>query len=229
MAPAGEIPFLSLLLIGFAMVFDVLDGLAARALNAQSVHGMNLDSMADVTSFGVAPAIIIYRVGIGSAPMLTSTHIITWIISIFYLGCALWRLAQFNTLSIREESDHRGFIGLPSPGAAGLICGMIFMIPELGFDARSSFFIYMVYATLASLLMISTLPYIHIRRCLTSSHRLIQAGLIITVLASIILFRKWALVAWAHLYVLHAPFLQLEARWTQHLHKTRHAGITPRD
>ena len=99
-AEPGVIPAISLWLIFGAMLFDVMDGLAARVLKAQSLHGMNLDSMADVISFGVAPAVIIHQLILGQTSL--SGHIpgLAWFIAAFYLGCALWRLAQYNCWSV---------------------------------------------------------------------------------------------------------------------------------
>lgn len=219
-AEAGQIPAISLWLIGGAMLFDVLDGLAARLLKAQSIHGMNLDSMADVVSFGAAPAVIIYRLLLGgTTESIGLSQGIAWFVAAFYLGCALWRLAQYNTSAIQEADDHGDFIGLPSPGAAALVCSMAVLIPALDLGPKATFAIYICYSVLSASLMVSAVPYTHIRRCLSNSNKLVVVVLLTAVVVSIFIFKMWSLVIWAHFYVLYAPILEVEAKLARQAHK----------
>jgi CDP-diacylglycerol--serine O-phosphatidyltransferase len=92
---------------------DLLDGQCARALNAQSEFGAQLDSLADLVSFGVAPATIVYNWSASSAAW-------AWLAVLLFTGCCALRLARFNS-DLRTGSSAPGyFVGLPAPGAAGL-------------------------------------------------------------------------------------------------------------
>lgn len=226
----GEpIPAISLLLIGGAMVFDVLDGLAARVLKAGSLHGMNLDSLADAISFGAAPAVMVYSAGMSTAPSAGMIHTLSWLAASFYLGCVLWRLAQFNTQSADEKSDHGDFVGLPSPGAAAVICSMVVAIPALGLGERASFILYMAYPIVSAILMVSAVPYMHICRILSRDNKWVGIGVLVAVATSFILLKMWVFVVWAHLYLLYAPLWTLESRLVQHMHKVRAVGVSPDD
>jgi len=114
-------PILGAYLIILAMILDLLDGLTARALNVKSDLGKQLDSLADMVSFGVAPAFLYYSIFPGTESLLAS---------IFYILSALYRLAKFNT-----DSYMKDFNGLPSPAAAGILSGAILLYAS---DAASS-------------------------------------------------------------------------------------------
>ncbi|VGO22751.1 CDP-alcohol phosphatidyltransferase family protein [Pontiella sulfatireligans] len=217
------VPTISLLLIGGSMLFDVLDGLAARVLKAQSTHGMHLDSLADAISFGAAPAIMIYAAGPGHSSEIAPLHLLSWIAASFYLGCALWRLAAFNTAAEDEAEHNSGFIGLPSPGAAAAICSMTLVVPHLTNSETVEAILYLAYAFTAAFLMVSAVPYMHIRNTLTVTTKPATVAVILLFIASIIFFNIWALVAWAHIYVLSSPLHELEARFVR---KVRTAGVT---
>jgi CDP-diacylglycerol--serine O-phosphatidyltransferase len=105
-----------------AMVLDSLDGRVARMTNTQSAFGAEMDSLSDMVSFGAAPALIVYEwalKGLGKAG---------WCIAFFYCACAALRLARFNTnLAV---VDKRFFQGLPSPAAAALVVGFIWVVVD---------------------------------------------------------------------------------------------------
>jgi len=105
-----------------AMVLDSLDGRVARMTNTQSAFGAEMDSLSDMVSFGAAPALIVYEwalKGLGKAG---------WGIAFFYCACAALRLARFNTnLAV---VDKRFFQGLPSPAAAALVVGFIWVVVD---------------------------------------------------------------------------------------------------
>jgi CDP-diacylglycerol---serine O-phosphatidyltransferase len=119
--------YLAALLIVFAMFFDILDGRVARATKTQSAFGLQIDSLADVISFGAAPAILVYqwtlrRLDVGSVP-------IGLIASFMYIACGAVRLARFNVLSMGEQGKPskpgKYIVGLPIPGAAGILVSII--------------------------------------------------------------------------------------------------------
>ncbi|MCC7457990.1 MAG: CDP-diacylglycerol--serine O-phosphatidyltransferase [Nitrospira sp.] len=108
-----------------AMVLDSLDGRVARMTRTQSAFGEQMDSLSDMVSFGAAPALIVYEwalKGLGKAG---------WIAAFVYCACAALRLARFNTnLAV---VDKRFFQGLPSPAAAALVVGFIWVLDAYGF------------------------------------------------------------------------------------------------
>src|SRR5690606_20434438 len=107
-------------LICFAMIFDMLDGWAARILNARSLHGMQMDSLADMVTFGVAPAVIV-AVMAHTQELDVLPYMWVWVLSSIYLGCAALRLALYNVKALNKTDDDgksEEFHGLPTKGAA---------------------------------------------------------------------------------------------------------------
>jgi len=111
----------------FAMVFDALDGKVARLANATSDFGAQLDSLCDLISFGVAPAVIIKTM----AMQQEQWGRVGWAASILFVMCAAMRLARFNVETRPDEESHRYFKGLPSPAAAGFIASMTILVHAL--------------------------------------------------------------------------------------------------
>ena len=109
------------LLIGIAMVIDMLDGLIARLTNSQSAFGAELDSLADVVSFGLAPAILAFTWGLWPLGRLG------WAAGFIYVTAAALRLARFNIQS--SSADKKYFAGMPSPAAAGVIASTVYLWP----------------------------------------------------------------------------------------------------
>ncbi len=109
-----------------AMVLDSLDGRVARMTNTQSTFGEQMDSLSDMVSFGAAPALIVYEwalKGMGKAG---------WVAAFVYCSCAALRLARFNTnLTV---VDKRYFQGLPSPAAAAVVMGFIWVMDDAGYQ-----------------------------------------------------------------------------------------------
>jgi CDP-diacylglycerol--serine O-phosphatidyltransferase len=106
-----------------AMVFDSLDGRVARLTNTQSAFGEQMDSLADMVSFGAAPALIAYEWSLKGLGRWG------WIAAFIYCACAALRLARFNVNT--TVSDKRWFQGLPSPPAAGLLVNFIWLIDSV--------------------------------------------------------------------------------------------------
>ena len=113
-----------------AMVLDSLDGRVARMTNTQSAFGEQMDSLSDMVSFGAAPALISY------VWALQSLGRWGWIASFVYCACAALRLARFNVNT--TVVDKRYFQGLPSPAAAALIAGVIWLLTENGIKGTST-------------------------------------------------------------------------------------------
>ena len=133
-----------------AMVFDGLDGRVARMTNTQSDFGVQYDSLSDMVSFGIAPAIVVYGWG------LTGLGKVGIAAAFVYASCAALRLARFNVQS--SVNSGKFFIGLPSPAAAALIAGFVWS----AYSLQPSWFISAFTALLtavAGLLMVSNFKY----------------------------------------------------------------------
>lgn len=124
----------SAIAIFIAMVLDGLDGRVARMTNTQSAFGAEYDSLADMVSFGVAPALIVY------VWALQPMNKLGWIAAFIYCACAALRLARFNTKIDDPFQDKRYFQGLPSPAAAALLAGFVWVSYEYNIDGREIFF-----------------------------------------------------------------------------------------
>ena len=105
-------------LIAVSIVLDIADGFVARLVGATSPFGLQLDSLADLISFGLAPAILVHTWALDEWPVLA------WLAAFFWLACAAFRLARFN-VTIDPLADKRYFVGLPSPGAAAVVMATI--------------------------------------------------------------------------------------------------------
>jgi CDP-diacylglycerol--serine O-phosphatidyltransferase len=117
--------------IGWAILFDGLDGRIARLANATSAFGRELDSLADVIAFGVAPAILAYAWGIraingtSGTPLIEHIRQLGWIVTFAYVICGAARLGRFNIESVQPTADRRYFVGMPIPAAAGIIAAIV--------------------------------------------------------------------------------------------------------
>ncbi len=122
------------LFIGIAMVLDTLDGFFARLTNSSSAFGVELDSLADVVSFGLAPAILAFTWGLAPLERLG------WAAGFLYVTAAAMRLARFNvqTTTTSASTDKRYFVGMPSPAAASVIASTVFMYPYGLYDRQSA-------------------------------------------------------------------------------------------
>lgn len=160
-----------------AMFADMLDGRLARMSQSTSSFGGQLDSLCDLISFGVAPAFLMIRL-VESELQLREVfwggllHRFIWLAALVYLSCAAIRLARFNVENDENEMAHMSFVGLPSPGAAGVVVSLIIFQQEQipGLDlvvhpmALTTLVAYLLpLITLGvGILMVSRVPYPHI-------------------------------------------------------------------
>lgn len=114
--------------IGFAVLFDSLDGRVARATGTNTEFGKQFDSLADVVSFGIAPALLAYAWGVRGmqSDLKVATHVLQlgWLVSFAFVICSAWRLARFNVHGMAPGGS-RYFVGLPTPAAAGMIAAVV--------------------------------------------------------------------------------------------------------
>jgi CDP-diacylglycerol---serine O-phosphatidyltransferase len=155
-------------LVLMAMVFDAMDGRLARFTRHTTDFGGQLDSLADVVSFGFAPAfvaLLLFKVDGPQLPFAFSRLI--WAIGALYFACAAIRLAKFNVSNKHGEQHHFSFLGLPSPGAAGVVVGLILMQQDLKANewerlAYACVIILPAVVLLTGLLMVSNVRYQHV-------------------------------------------------------------------
>ena len=134
-----------------AMVLDGLDGRVARMTHTQSAFGAEYDSLSDMVCFGAAPALVMYEW------VLRDLGKLGWIAAFVYVAGAALRLARFNTLL--EVADKRWFTGLPSPSAAALVAGFVWVIDDLGYDPEPLRWWAWFVTVFAGLTMVSNFKY----------------------------------------------------------------------
>ncbi|NOZ23712.1 MAG: CDP-diacylglycerol--serine O-phosphatidyltransferase [Planctomycetes bacterium] len=149
-------------LILLAMVFDALDGKLARIARAATDFGAQLDSLADMVTFGVAPAFLMIRMSIekGFPPYAA------WVIGSAFATCAALRLARFNVETGLDEEEHNYFKGLPSPAAAGLVASLVALhyrlASDVGYELVWILRVLPLVGLAVSALMISNVRYVHV-------------------------------------------------------------------
>lgn len=177
-ARAGFLFHWACVIIFFGMVFDMLDGKLARAMGASSAFGTELDSLADATTSGIAPAIIVNTISLAVMPPTYQWWTQTIIFGVIFAICAVLRLARYNIQS--GTADKNVFSGLPSPAAAGcvvsavllsegdyafvdVICGWLTGLPMMGTEiVQVKARLLSVFLLLPGLLMVSTIPFSHV-------------------------------------------------------------------
>lgn len=134
-----------------AMVLDSLDGRVARMTNTQSAFGEQMDSLSDMVSFGAAPALIAYEWALKGLGRWG------WIAAFVYCACGALRLARFNVNT--QVVDKRYFQGLPSPAAAALVAGFIWLMTEAGIAGAQVRWVMFFIALYAGLTMVTNVPF----------------------------------------------------------------------
>ena len=185
------------LLLGIAMVLDTLDGFFARLTNSTSAFGVQLDSLADVVSFGVAPAILAFLWG------LWPLGRVGWAVGFIYVTAAAMRLARFN-IQANTLSDKRYFAGMPSPAAAGVIASTVYLFPEGIRDTRIAL-AGLAMVLVPALLMVSTIRFRSVKAIDVGWRRSYFAlFLAAAALALVAIYPRIALVVMAYTYTLAA-------------------------
>ena len=174
----GEYRF-ACLLVGLSVVFDIADGAVARLVGAVSPFGLQFDSLADLVSFGLAPALLVFALFSDGRDELDA---LGWIACFIWVACAAIRLARFNT-TIDPTADKRYFTGLPSPGAAGVVLATVYAFADV-MQGRDRLWVLIV-VLLPALLMISNVRYRSFRS-LVSPKSGRPYGLALTVLVVVV-------------------------------------------
>lgn len=202
--------------IGWAVLFDMLDGRIARMTKTTTEIGVQLDSIADVVTFGLAPAVLAYVWGYGATLSEGSDlHRLAWFLSFMYLMCGAFRLARFNVQSSRPrilaegtiKVDKKSFVGLPIPVAGGLIASIIHFSPQpllsYGTDrARLYSVMLMLLVGFLSVLMVSTLRFSSFKTVGTRRRSMRTIMLVVAVGMLIFLYSRYVLLGIVCLYIL---------------------------
>jgi CDP-diacylglycerol--serine O-phosphatidyltransferase len=186
-----------------AMVMDMLDGKVARLTKTTSQFGVEFDSLADVVSFGVAPAFMLY------AFALSKLGRAAWLGAFLFVACGALRLARFNVYS--GVSDRRYFIGLPIPAAAGIVASTMLLLGNDELEQWQSAAI-AVGTYIVSVLMVSTFRYYSFKE-VDFARRRPTGILLFLVLALVIVAThpQWFLFLLLSVYVLSGPMRPLWA------------------
>jgi len=215
-----------------AMVFDTLDGRVARLTRTQSAFGAEYDSLSDMVSFGVAPALVVYVWALKDfagmqtvawlGPWLTTK--LGWIAAFIYCACAALRLARFNTTL--DVADKRFFQGLPSPAAACVVAGLVWALNEYQIEGRDVTWLAWALTMAAGLTMVSNLKFysgkdINLRKSVSFS---VVVGITFGLVA---LFMFWSTLP-EMLFLLAVGYgLSGYVIWVYELVKGRGAGRAP--
>ena len=149
--------------LGLAILFDSFDGFVAHATGTSSEFGKQFDSLADMVSFGIAPAALAFTWGVrGIAETsfldIRKLHEIGWWVVLTFVICCAWRLARFNIQGMARGTGSKYFVGLPCPAAAGLIAATVHYLKTPILDWRWSI-VWMLVVIADAALMSSTVRY----------------------------------------------------------------------
>lgn len=205
--------------IGLAILFDSLDGKIARLTGTNTEFGVQFDSLADVVSFGVAPAVLAYTWGFRGLPgqnavVLEQIGHLGWILCLVFLICCAGRLARFNVQGMAPGGS-KHFVGMPTPAAAGVIAALVhgFKMPLQ--DWRWSIAWFLLAGALGAL-MTSTIRYYSFKDLpWTRKQPSIAIVLVLLLIAVIVRYSEFALVLLACTYAVAGVALHL-VRFVRH-------------
>jgi CDP-diacylglycerol--serine O-phosphatidyltransferase len=203
-------PHVALALIGAAAVLDGIDGGIARALQAQSPMGAEIDSLADAVNFGVAPALVVYVTLLPHSP-------VGWIFVLLYAVCIVLRLARFNALlddDTRPAYTREYFVGMPAPcGAVGSIGPLAAML-QFGQGWWTSTWFVCAWLAANSVLLVSRVPTLALKSVSVPANAApILLGLVTLVAAGLLLFPYILVLLIIVGYLLIIPFTVRSQRW----------------
>jgi CDP-diacylglycerol---serine O-phosphatidyltransferase len=208
--------------IGWAILFDGFDGRIARMTNSSSEFGREFDSLADVITFGLAPAILAYTWGVRPIADIFALRYVDhlpqlgWLVTFTFLICGAARLARFNIDSGKPTTNRRQFVGLPIPGAAGVVAATVHFF-KYPINDWPYGLIWLAIIALLAFLMVSRVRYpsfkaIDLRR---------RRPYVAIILIGIVVYGVWAfseivLMIMALVYSLSGPVSRLTSRLRPH-------------
>jgi CDP-diacylglycerol---serine O-phosphatidyltransferase len=212
--------------IGWAILFDTLDGRIARLTKTTTEIGIQFDSIADVLTFGIAPAVLVYAWGYGSTFADGSQpHKLGWFLSFMFLIFGALRLARFNVQATRPRTlaegsakvDKKNFVGLPIPAAAGLLAALIHFAPRplLTYGSEYSNLyagILMGVVAVLGVLMVSNIRYSSFKTLGAGKRSTIKVMPLIAAVGMLVwLYSRYVLLTMVLVYVLHGIIFRVFA------------------
>ncbi|MBZ3228183.1 CDP-diacylglycerol--serine O-phosphatidyltransferase [Xanthomonas perforans] len=201
-----------------AAVMDGLDGRVARLTNTSSEFGVQYDSLADLVSFGMAPALVMYHWSLSALKYDSSVMgRVGWSAAFLYAACAALRLARFNTQV--GVVDKRWFIGLASPAAAGLMSSFVWAFADdsLGFDGEQLRYVALAVTVVAALLMVSRIRFWSFKGGARGPRAdrvpFLALAIATVVIALLVIDLARSLLVIGVLYALSGPLMWLWRRW----------------
>ena len=186
--------------IGIAVILDMLDGRIARMTGTASEFGVQFDSMADVISFGMAPAILAFAWGLSSLGRLG------WAAAFLFVTAAALRLARFNLQT--ASLDKRYFVGMPSPAAAGVVAATVFAYPAGFANSPAWAALAVLLVVVPAGLMVSTIRYRSFKSFDVQSRRPLRSLILFAILMTAIVTRpQVVLVVIAYVYLV-SPLIE---------------------
>ena len=226
--------------IGLAILFDTLDGRVARMTRTSTELGVQLDSLADVLTFGIAPIVLAYSWAIGSTfPVDSGFQRLGLFVLFMYLMCGAFRLARFNIQATRPrvliegtpKVDKKNFVGLPIPPSAGLIASIVHFSPyPLIYHGETSANYYgilvLVLMTVLGLLMVSTVRYTSFKTAGTGRRNIYFILMLAAIGMLIWLYSRYMLLILSGLYVSHGIIWYLASLLRPSKRKDESAQVT---
>jgi CDP-diacylglycerol---serine O-phosphatidyltransferase len=227
--------------IGWALLFDILDGRIARMTKTTTEIGIQLDSISDVVTFGLAPAVLAYVWGYGASLTEGSDlHRLAWFLSFMYLMCGAFRLARFNVQASRPrilaegtiKTDKKNYVGLPIPAAGGLIAALVHFspMPLIYFGperARVYSGLLMMLVGVLSLMMVSTLRFSSFKTVGTRVRSMRAIILALSVGMLIFLYSQYVLLAIVVSYILYGLIMRVASVFWRRSSDSSEAKIEP--
>ena len=197
-------------LIGLAVIVDMLDGRVARMTGTTSQFGVEFDSLADVISFGVAPAIMAFQWG------LQPLGRVGWAAGFVFVAGAAIRLARFNIQT--GSIDKKYFVGLPSPAAAAVPATTIFLYPE-GFKSPLAALAVLALVIVPGLLMVSTVRFYSFKTLDLQSRRAYPVLALLALGLALLTAHEIMLVVLSYSYMMSGPVMWAWSRLRRHSHE----------
>lgn len=215
------------LAIGIAVLFDGLDGIVARATNTASAFGKELDSLADVITFGVAPSLLAYVWGFRMMPAMANpdarrqiVHLGLFVCFIFLI-CGASRLARFN-ISLDPKPRNPGrpgkkyFVGMPIPAGAGVIASVIHFQKGSPIDDQWIALVWVALIGFTSFLMVSNWRFWSAKEMTSGKRRPFQTVALIGVIGALIgLYHRYMLILLAMIYLVSGVLARLAYSWSR--------------
>jgi CDP-diacylglycerol--serine O-phosphatidyltransferase len=216
--------------IGWAIVFDGLDGRIARMTNTTSPFGRELDSLADVVTFGVAPALLAYVWGMRAIVELAGANQliqnIPWLVTFAYVICGAARLARFNIDTVKPTSDRRFFVGMPIPAAAGFVAAIVHFYKQPLTSWQISL-AWLVIVGILGFLMVSRMRYYSFKALDLRKRRSYLAIIVIgLIIAGIWIYSEPVLLTLGITYAISGIVLRITSKFRPHppAHEEVHAA-----